>query len=141
MGHVRVHDDAGGRVADRGAGRELTLDQGLGNIAKIAKLGIQFKDIGLDKIQFLTIPNKYDPADPNHLIWTPDAKVVWKQIMNDEPLSRRLADDVISAGNVPGSSGPSGSASPSPSGSPSGGASPAGNEPDKQALTDAGLCT
>ena len=119
------------------ATKSLTLDQGLGNITKIAKLGIGFKDIGLDKIQFLTIPNKYDPADPNHLIWTPDAQVVWKQIKNDEPLSRRLTDDVISAGSVPGTSrSPSGSPS-GPGGSPS----PGGNQPDHEALADAGLCT
>lgn len=120
------------------ATQSLTLDEGLGNIAKIARLGIQFKGIGLDKIQFLTIPNKYDPADPNHLIWTPDAKGVWQKIQNDEPLSRRLTGDVISAGNVPGTSG---SPSASPSDSASGGASPSPDEPDDQALADAGLCT
>lgn len=119
------------------ATKSLTLDQGLGNIAKIAQLGIQFKDIGLDKIQFITIPNEVDPTNPNHLVWTPAAKKVWKKIAKDEPLTRRLATDVISAGNVPGSGNGS---SGSPSGSSSGSPSPSG-EADKQALADAGLCT
>ena len=95
------------------------------------------------KIQFLTIPNMVDPADPNHLVWTPVAKQVWQKIVNDEPLTRRLATDVISAGNVPG-----GSSSPSPSdpssGSPTGGGSSGpstdSSEADAQALEDAGLC-
>lgn len=59
--------------------------------------------MGLDKIQFITIPNKVDPTNPNHLVWTPQAKRVWAKIIADELLTRRLATDVISAGNVPGS--------------------------------------
>ena len=54
-------------------------------------------------------------------MWTPQAKQVWKKIVNDEPLTRRLATDVISAGNVPGSS--------SPSGGTAGSASPVGLGP------------
>ncbi len=121
------------------ATKSLTLDDGLGNIGKIAKLGISFKGIGLDRVQFLTIPNTVDPNDPNHLVWTPDAKQVWQKIANDEPLTARLSSDVISAGNVPGGSqSPSGSSSGSPSGSPS--ATPS-DEADSAALAEAGLCT
>ncbi|WP_395696023.1 LCP family protein [Nocardioides sp.] len=126
------------------ATKSLTVDPGLSNVAKIAELGIQFKGIGLDNIQFITIPNIPDPADPNRLVWKqPDAKRVWQKIAEDEPLTKRLTPDVISAGNVPGSS-----SSPSPSGSPTGSGSPssspsgsASNDASKQALEDAGLCT
>ena len=125
------------------ATKSLTLDKGLDNLSKIAGLGNDFRGIGLDHIQFLTIPNTVDPTDPNHLVWTPQAKRVWRLIAKDEPLTRRLATDVISAGNVPGqspSSSPSSSASASssPDAKPSGSSSPRG--PDKQALADAGLC-
>ena len=110
------------------ATKSLTVDKGLDNLVKIAELGIQFKDIGLDKIQFITIPNMPDPADPNRLVWKqPQANQVWEKIANDEPLTKHLSEDVISAGNLPGSSGNGGR----------GGR----NEADRQALEDAGLCT
>jgi LCP family protein required for cell wall assembly len=111
------------------ATKSLTVDKGFDNLVDIAKLGIQFKDIGLDKIQFITIPNVPDPADPNRLVWKqPQANQVWEKIAHDEPLTKKLSEDVISAGNLPGSGSPS----------PSGGGS---NEADNQALEDAGLCT
>jgi LCP family protein required for cell wall assembly len=112
------------------ATQSLTVDPGLKNVVKIADLGIQFKDIGLDNIQFITIPNKPDPADPNRLVWKPEADAVWTKIANDEPLTKKLSKDVISAGNLPGSGSSSGT-----------GAGGAGGEADKQALQDAGLCT
>jgi LCP family protein required for cell wall assembly len=115
------------------ATKSLTVDPGLKNVVKIAELGIQFKGIGLDKIQFITTPNMPDPADPNRLVWTPAAKDVWRKIARDEPLTKRLSEGVISAGNLPGSGSP-GSSANSPSG-------PDSNEADKQELEDAGLCT
>ncbi|MCB0894011.1 MAG: LCP family protein [Nocardioides sp.] len=114
------------------ATKSLTVDRGLENVVKIAQLGIQFKDIGLDKIQFITIPNIPDPSDPNRLVWKqPQAKQVWDKIAHDEPLTKQLSEDVISAGNLPGSG----------SSSSSGGGKGGGSEADKQALEDAGLCT
>jgi len=122
------------------ATKSLTTD--LPNLVKIGQIGYQFRNIGLDNIQFITIPNTVDPADPNHLVWTPQAKLVWQKIINDEPLTKRLATDVITAGSVPGSSSTKGgghSGSGSPSGTKSSGT--AGQGPDSQALVDAGLCT
>ncbi len=116
------------------ATKSLTVDVGLENVVKIARLGIQFKDIGLDNIQFLTIPNEVDPADPNRLVWSSDAKLVWAKLMRDEPLTERLANDAISAGNVPGGSGkPSGGSSSSPDDKESDAAR-------AEALAAAGLC-
>ena len=110
------------------ATKSLTVDPGLQNVWKIAKLGVEFKGIGLDNIQFLTIPNMPDPADPNRLVWTePEAKQVWQKVLRDEPLTKKLSEGVISAGNLPGSNNGSGSGQKS--------------EADKQALQDAGLCT
>jgi anionic cell wall polymer biosynthesis LytR-Cps2A-Psr (LCP) family protein len=125
------------------ATNSLTTD--LPNLVKIGQLGYEFRNIGLDKIQFITIPNTVDPADPNHLVWTPAAKQVWQKIVNDEPLTKRLATDVITAGNVPGSNSPSsGSSSGSgPGGNGStgnGSGGGGGNAPDAQTLADAGLC-
>ncbi|GAA2146538.1 LCP family protein [Nocardioides koreensis] len=123
------------------ATKSLTLDEQIGSLKKIGQLAYEFRDIGLDKIQFLTIPNTVDPEDPNHLVWTPEAKRVWHKIVDDEPLTKRLATDVITAGNVPGSGSPSGGSSGSPSGGGNGGGNGGGSQaPDAQALADAGLC-
>jgi LCP family protein required for cell wall assembly len=129
------------------ATKSLTVDPGLENVVKIAELGNQFKSIGLDNIQFLTIPIMAAPSDPNRLAFVqPQANQVWAKVRKDEPLTRRLTSDVISAGNLPGASqspNPSTSADPSnsPSGSPS--SSPSStpdDEASKQALANAGLC-
>jgi LCP family protein required for cell wall assembly len=118
------------------ATKSLTVDNGLGSIVKLAKLGGEFQGIGLDNIQFITIPNIPDPSDPNRLVWKqPEAKAVWDKIAHDEPLTKKLSEDVISAGNLPGSGSSSGSGSGSGSGNGS------SSEADQQALEDAGLCT
>lgn len=114
------------------ATKSLQLDKDLTNLKSIGELGYEFRGIGLEKIQFITIPNIPDPADPNRLVWTPAARNVWQKIINDEPLSRELSSDAIDAGNLPGT----------PSGSPSSGAT---QSPDQQqAAIDAaeqnGLC-
>ncbi|WP_372728086.1 LCP family protein [Nocardioides sp.] len=119
------------------ATKSLTVDPELENIVKIAKLGYQFQDIGLDNIQFLTIPNQVDPNDPNKLVWTSDAAKVWKKIARDEPLTSRIVDDVISAGQVPGSTR---SPSPRPSGSPTKSPGKGPSTADAEALAQAGLC-
>jgi len=112
------------------ATKSLTVDPGLQDVWKLAKLGVEFKGIGLDKIQFITIPNIPDPADPNRLVWKdPQAEQVWQKVARDEPLTKKLSDGVISAGNLPGSGSSSGSGSGTTS------------EADKQALEGAGLCT
>ena len=131
------------------ATKSLTVDPGLKNVVKIAELGAQFKSIGLDNIQFLTIPIMAAPSDPNRLAFVqPQANQVWAKVRKDEPLTRRLSSDVISAGNLPGakpssspSTDPSGTPSTDPSDSPS--STPSStpeDEASKQALANAGLC-
>jgi len=129
------------------ATQSLTTD--LPNLVKIGQLGYEFRHIGLDHIQFITIPNETDPTNANHLVWLPEAKKVWKKIIDDQPLTKRLATDVITAGNVPGSGSSGGgsgsSASAGSSGSPSDGSSSgaggaASQGPSSQELADAGLC-
>jgi LCP family protein required for cell wall assembly len=136
------------------ATKSLTVDPGLKNVIKIAELGNQFKGIGLNNIQFITIPIMTAPSDPNRLAWKqPDANQVWDKIRKDEPLTKRLAEGMISAGNVPGSESPSetpsdssDSPSESPSESPSDSPSTSSpsatpeDEASRQALENAGLC-
>jgi LCP family protein required for cell wall assembly len=120
------------------ATQSLTVDKGLESVAKIADLGLQFRSIGLAKIQFVTVPFEYDQREEyrGRISWLPEAKNLWASLAADEPLTRRLTDDAISAAAPPGSEGPSGSPSGSPGGSPSGESSE-----EAQAEADAaGLC-
>jgi len=87
------------------ATKSLTVDEGLDNVVKIAKLGVGFQGIGLDKIQFLTVPNAYYPEESGfwgRVYWENTAEDLWEQLADDEPLSKRYTGDAISAGNVPG---------------------------------------
>jgi LCP family protein required for cell wall assembly len=137
------------------ATKSLTVDPGLQNLVKIAGLGGQVKGIGLDNIQFITIPIIPDPSDPNRLVWKqPEAGQVWDRLRKDQPLTKRLSSGVISAGNIPGKSEePSPSATPSetpsetatssPSGSPTPtppASTPSTTPEEQQALANAGLC-
>jgi len=121
------------------ATKSLTVDDDLGNLRKMADVGFQFRNIGLSKIQFSTIPSDYDPVDPNRIRWLPAADRVWKSIRNDKPLTTRQASEAISADQVPG-----GTESPTGGGSPSAGQSPTGSpsvRPTQEAEAEAaGLC-
>ena len=96
------------------ATQSLQLDEGLGSLAKIAKLGVQFQGIGLDNIKFITVPWQYAPDDPNRIRWLPESKQVWTAIINDKPIAPRFLDDAISAEHLPGSPTPSPTDSPTP---------------------------
>ena len=126
----------------------MTLDEDLGNLWELAKLGYEFRGIGLDNVQFITIPNKVDPNDPNRLVWKRQADVVWNRLKNDEPLTKRLQTDVISAARIPGTSSDEASEAPddgetASQGGGSGAKGSGGNAPtaSDEALAAAGLCT
>lgn len=84
------------------ATESLTVDPGLGDISRLAGLGLEFHGIGLDNIKFLTVPWEWDPQDPNRLVWTDEADVLWRKLRNDEPLGQRVAPGVITAAEAPG---------------------------------------
>jgi LCP family protein required for cell wall assembly len=86
------------------ATKSLTVDPGLENVAKIGKLGLEFQGIGLDNIQFLTVPIEYDTREEfrGRVVWTDEADALWRKIRNDERLSRRLTSGAINAANAPG---------------------------------------
>ena len=85
------------------ATKSLTVDEDLENVIKIAKIGVGFQDIGLDNIQFLTVPNAYFPEESGfwgRVYWKDSAKRLWEQIANDEPLDKTFTGDAISAGSA-----------------------------------------
>lgn len=119
------------------ATKGLTVDPGLGDIKKLASLAYGFRDIGLNKIQFITVPWEYDPADPNRVIWTSQAGAVWTAIKNDQPLTKQLTATALNADDAPGGKAPkkSGGATGAKKGSSDLTAQ------KKQQMSQAGLCT
>jgi len=125
------------------ATNSLTTDTGFARLRELASLGTSLKNIGLDNIQFITVPNRPWPEDPNRLEWTPEANEVWRKIRFDRSLGK-LAADAVTPGRKPGEA-PTGtpSVSPSPSKGPSDGSNedPRSDAEDrKRAAEEAGLC-
>ena len=90
------------------ATKSLQVDPGLDNVIKIAKMGVGFQGIGLENIQFVTVPFEYDqrPEFSGRVSWLPQqSKELWAKIAADEPLTRRLTSDAISAAKPTGSEG------------------------------------
>lgn len=142
----------------RAATKSLTVDPGLDNVLKLSKVGLGFKDIGLQRVRFITIPWAYDTREEyrGRVVWTEDAQRVWDRVLNDRPMSRNLDTGTLDAANVPGSPTTSDGASGGASGgeSPSGDASSDGtgidtgssggserDEEQRATLEAAGLCT
>lgn len=135
------------------ATKSLTTSDGF-NVDDMAGLAWQLRGIGLDKVQFLTIPFEY--VGPR-VVWVDPATEIWDRLLHDRPLSPDLTKGAIDVGNVPNqtstpSSRPSGE--PTATGEPGGtGATPSltpsatpsldsngRTAEERQELTDAGLC-
>ncbi len=133
------------------ATESLTTDPGFASLKELASLGTSLKDIGLDNVQFVTVPNRPYPADTNRLELTPAAEGLWRRIRADMSLGK-FGADAVTAGRRPGESpgdsasaspSPGESTSPSPSSSPS--APPSQDEAEREAkrvetAREAGLC-
>ena len=133
--------------------------KGLGNIQELAGLALQFKNISLDKIEFMTVPFVYGSGDESgRVVWTEEADRIWERIRHDRPLGGRLTSGSIKVNHLPGAEktpvAPSGDqASDAPSGEPSDEASdqpPSGeptpaddgrSEEEARQLEFYGLCT
>lgn len=85
------------------ATKSLITDQDFAHLGSLASLGSSLKNIGLDHIKFITVPYEAYPPDPNRVQWAPEAKKLWKLIINDEPLTPRFETGVINAADTPGS--------------------------------------
>jgi LCP family protein required for cell wall assembly len=93
------------------ATNSLTTD--IANIGRMARIGVEFKDIGLKRIQFITVPWQYAPSDPNRVEWLPEAEELWEKVRNDAPLGKLRDGAITAADDVTGSGGTTESASPS----------------------------
>lgn len=80
---------------------------------ELVGLGESLKDLGSKDINTVTMPVRYDPADPNRVLPIPDqAEQVWAALRADKPIPRSATkgsagDDVDTNGVVRSSSQPS----------------------------------
>src|SRR5689334_10515614 len=56
----------------------LATDKDFANLKQLASLGRSLKNIGLDNIQFITVPWQPYPPDENRIEWKPEAEQLWK---------------------------------------------------------------
>jgi len=129
------------------ATNSLTTDPSLASLKDLAGLAKSVKGVGLDHIQFVTVPWESYQPDPNRLIWAPEADQLWHRIRHDKPLSKQLMSGVTTAAdqrggkagkaaNAEGSSGGSGSTS-NPAGSPG---APSDQASQAEQARENGLC-
>lgn len=69
----------------------LTTDPDLG-VGAMRDLATSLRGIGLNQVEFVTVPNEVYPEDPNRVQWSPSADQIWAALRAD----RRLGSPVPS---------------------------------------------
>jgi len=96
------------------ATESITPDPELASLEKLVELARQFRKTDLDDIEFITVPFMAYEPNPDRLVWAPEADQLWKRIIADKPLNKKLSGQVVSAddpvGPSPGSGSPDGNA-------------------------------
>lgn len=67
------------------ATRSLTTDPEFG-VGTMRDLATSVKGIGLDEIQFVTVPNEPYAPDPNRVQWKASADQIWSALREDHPV-------------------------------------------------------
>ena len=101
------------------ATKSLSMDDDLADLKELSDLARDVRGIGLDEVQFLSMPFQPYAPDPNRLAPAPLARVLWQQLREDVPLGPRITKGAAKASEAkpdkPGASDGPGSPSPSPS--------------------------
>jgi LCP family protein required for cell wall assembly len=125
--------------------RAISADPGLADPAALAGLAFSIRNIDPAAIVFTELPVVAAPSDPNRVVWTEDAAVIWERIAADEPPPGHETPSPDAGGGGEGSGDPSGGAS-GESGGPGageeGGTTPSGtpgSSPSPSRLP--GVCT
>ncbi|MEW2509443.1 LCP family protein [Streptomyces sp. NPDC046870] len=89
------------------ATKAVTTDSDLGSVNSLIDFAGGLKGIGSSHMKMVTLPVRYDPADPNRvLVAKTKAHLVWNALKNDRPIPESAtrgtatgeADGVVSAG-------------------------------------------
>ncbi|MDX3073230.1 LCP family protein [Streptomyces sp. MI02-7b] len=83
----------------------ITTDSELASVKKLVNLGESLKDLGSRHISMVTMPVRYDPADPNRVVpLTAQTERVWAALRADRPIPRSAtkgsAGDEVDTGGV-----------------------------------------
>jgi LCP family protein required for cell wall assembly len=108
--------------------KSLTIDKQM-SISDMVGVAYSARNINRANITFMTIPWGADPADPNRVVWTKDASIVWSNLAQDKPALTGTSMDpsktaapaagATAAASAPSTSAPSTSASSAPAPAPS----------------------
>ncbi|MEU3856798.1 LCP family protein [Streptomyces sp. NPDC028722] len=75
-----------GRLMDLAdaATKSLKVSEEIGTVKKLYDLGMQLKSVPADRITSVTMPNKQDPLDRNHVVPDkPNADKMWQMLQDD----------------------------------------------------------
>ncbi|HEY3868019.1 MAG TPA: LCP family protein [Actinocrinis sp.] len=104
-------------LAEDAAG-SITVDQSLDSVGAMVLLALQFKDIPVSNIEFVTAPWQYDGARVD--LVQPDTDILWQLLRDDDTLEgQNVSGATASAGATSGAS-PTVSGDDAPSVTPSG---------------------
>lgn len=81
----------------------MTITEGYDNISSLVDIATGFNGIGVDNINFLTVPNEEYSEDRNRLVWTDEADDLWTLIREDKPLTSEFLTGAIGAEESGGS--------------------------------------
>ena len=109
----------------------IEVDEDLDTVGKLYNLSKEFRDTGLDKIKFLTVPNEPYEPNPNRLVWTKEADDLWERIRQDQQLGKDFSADSIGADDSVGTED---------TGDDGDGGSDGSGDVETQERIDAGLC-
>ncbi|GAA4678354.1 LCP family protein [Nocardioides nanhaiensis] len=75
----------------------LRVDEELDSVSALAGLARELRALRAQDIAFVTVPlAEYEP-DPNRLVWTEEADVLWNRINRDAPLPGRFSAETVRA--------------------------------------------
>lgn len=74
------------------ATESITTDSELGS-TEMARIANSIRSIGLDRVEFVTVPTEVYPDDPNRVQWTAEADDLWEAIRFDRRLNEEPEDE------------------------------------------------
>lgn len=82
------------------ATKSITTDPDLG-FGTMTSLANSIRNLGVDKIEFVTVPTQVYPKDPNRVQWRESAEKIWAAIRSDRPLPGAGGKPTATASSTP----------------------------------------
>lgn len=82
------------------ATKSLITDPGLAKLTNLASLGADLNGIGMNNIQFFSVPFETYTPDPNRLQLQEEADRLWDEIRVDDPISRMFTSGALKASDA-----------------------------------------